>query len=353
MRNASRSYYFAGILAVALASLWILSLSGPENEKVSGLSRMTDGEFESNLESWKVFAEHAQVPSAQSTEFPSLDRESQPADLDLKRKVAVWGTLQTEYGEITSFDQIVFYSASLGKIYSTISNLHGYYYIDGIEPGTDYRLRVNPAGMFRRYTRKNVDLWSDQTSLSVVLRALPRDVLRGRVVNTEGIAHAGVGIKIKSAMKTQWSATFITDSAGSFEVEDVPLGELEFLSTFGHHMRITGHVFEGDFGMPTNLVVDQGEYRLNGLVRDGVDAPLVNANLALSWTHSVDGKRSVIYRYTKTDLSGRFSFENIGRGEYELQFVMPAGDHYQQIINIEYPLEELVITAAHSVPSYN
>jgi hypothetical protein len=205
--------------------------------------------------------------------------------------------------------------------------------------------------MFQQYVRRNVDLSSDETALSVVLRALPLDVLRGRVVNSEGMAVVGMGLKVKSSQKSNWSSSFVTDDWGGFRVENVPLGELEFLSTFGPDVLINGHVFKGDSGSPISLFVDQGSHQLNGQVRKDPDTPLAGANVTLSWTHTEDGKRSVVKRHVRTDTSGHFSMQGLGSGEHELLLVTAGEVGYQQVIDVGYAAQDIIINLAQSLPS--
>ena len=340
---------------IALASLWILNLPRNPGNNVSELlenSLPSSGvEYESKIQQHTAAPELPELQSDRDAETPGINGQSVAVDLNWPDKVSVWGTIQTEYGEITSFDQIGFYSKSLGKVYTTRSNLKGYFYIDGIQPSRDYRIRVNPAGMYHRYVKRNVDLSADQTALPIVLQALPLEILRGRVVSRQGDAMAGVGLRVKSALKTIWSANFVTDASGEFEIDNVPLGVLEFSSTFGREMLIIEYLFEGDSGSLINLVVDQGNYQLNGLVQVDFEDPLVDASVTLSWTNSEDGMHSVVQRHTRTDVAGRFSIQGLGLGEYELLLVTRAGVSYKQVIEVDYAVQELTINLAQSLPS--
>jgi len=352
LRDTSRYYQVTSLLAIVCAVLWVVSLS--DNRATYSVSELSEKPWsELDIESspkTQQASEPPESPSDQNIKTATISRQAVTADLYSSAKVAVWGTIQTEYGDITSFDQIVLYSPSMGKVYTTISNLHGYFYIDDIQPALDYNFRVNPAGMFRQYARKNVDLSAAQTALPVVLQALPLDVLRGRVVNSEGIPVAGIGLRVKSMLKKIWSASFITDSSGSFQVENVPLGGLEFLSTFGSDVLINGHVFEGDSGSPISLLVDQGSHQLNGYIRETVDKPLAGANVTLSWSHGGEDRRSVVKHHTTTDASGYFSISNIGPGQHELQLSTANGVSLRQIVEVVYPVLTITINLDGQAP---
>ena len=316
MRNNSRSYQ-AAILAIALVTLWLINVPGSPDKVSNLLSKSllnSETEPESSFRK-PVTREKTKQQFERAVETSAPKNQSIPAESNLVNNVVVWGTIQTEYGEITNFDQIVFYSRSLGKVYTTHSKLNGYFYIDGIQPARDYRVRVNPAGMYYRYVRGNLDLSADQNGLAIVLQALPLETLRGRVVSRQGIAMAGIGLRVKSALKTTWSSNFVTNASGEFEVDNVPFGKLEFSSTFGREMLIIEYPFEGDSGSSINLVVDQGNNQLNGLVQVDFDDPLVNASVTLSWTYSEGSMHSVVKRYTRTRCCGSLFSSRAGIGK--------------------------------------
>ena len=351
MRNLSRSYQAAVVLAIALATLWLLNLSGSPDKVSNLLSKsLLNSETESGFKQ-QVTVDQTVSQSETVAKTSTLKNQPISTESSLLNKVVVWGTIQTEYGEITSFDQIVFYSKSLGKVYTTRSNLNGYFYVDGIQPARDYRVRVDPAGMYHLYVRRNLDLSADQTELPIVLKALPLEILRGRVVSRQGIAMAGIGLRVKSVLKPKWSSNLVTDASGQFEIDNVPLGKLEISSTFGREMLIIEYLFEGDSGSLINLVVDQGNYQLNGLVQVNLEDPLVNASVTISWTYSEGGMHSAVQRHTRTDVAGRFSIHGLGSGEYELLLVTPAGVSYRQVIEVDYAVQDITINLAQSLPS--
>ncbi len=162
------------------------------------------------------------------------------------------------------------------------------------------------------------------------------------MVNSEGMPVPGIGFRVKSGLKDVWSSSFIADRSGRFQVENVPLGRIEFLSTFGPDVLISGHVFKGDSGSLISLLVDQGHYQLNGHIREGIGKPFAGANVTLSWMHTVDGKRSVVKRHTRTDASGYFSITDIGPGQHELQLSTLNGVFFRQTVEVVHP--ELTIT---------
>ncbi len=248
--------------------------------------------------------------------------------------ISVWGTIQTEAGGISNFNRVVLFSLSRNKTYRTLSDYIGYFQFDGIEPANDYHLRVDSHGTFVRYIREFVDLTTNQTELNIVLSELPTATLVGEVVDTDGNRIPGFGVKVKSPKKTQWSASAITDDVGEFYVERVPTGRLEFLSTFGQPLLITGYVFEGNLQSPVSLVVDHGIHELRGRVYDQFNNMVIGANVLLEWERNIAGTRSVVYRHAKTNDSGQFLLKGVGNGEHQLTLTTTKGLALRRTVNI-------------------
>lgn len=276
---------------------------------------------------------------SESVVIPDITKAKQASN------VFVWGTIQTESGAVTHFDRIMFYSLSLDKGYEAFSNPNGYFYIEEMTPAQDYGLWIIPAGMYQQQHREMVSISSDQRDFSIVLRELPIGTLSGVIVNTDGIAVPEFGIKIRSlekATKSMWSASFITDRFGSFQVENVPLGVLEFSSTFGHALRITGHEFVGDPKSPLILVVDQGSNALSGRVYDQLKNPVGGANVVLNWEYTDGETRSVLSRQETTNASGEFSMKGLGRGEHELTITIASSSHRQTVDVADYNTDLMI-----------
>lgn len=125
--------------------------------------------------------------------------------------------------------------------------------------------------------------------------------------------------------------------------ERVPMGVIEFSSTFGPAVMITGHELSNDSNTPVVLVVDQGNHELTGFVYDQFHYPVDGANVVLSWINSQSGTRSVVDRRTTTSPSGRFSMQGIGSGEHELLITAGDGSSFHRTVDINYGSTGLTI----------
>ena len=340
---------------VAVATLCIPKLTGsPEYSDVivSPGKPLKNHESGFNSKSQSVSSPQPVLPSRRFATVAKIANENKNSGTNHPYNVSVWGTIQTEFSTISNNDRIILYSLSLNKGYTAVSDINGYFYIDGVAPAKDYRMRVIPQGMFKRYVRESVNLTADQTVLSVVLLELPVGTLRGEVVNSNGIKIPGFGIKVRSPEKSQWSANIVTDGVGWFQVENVPIGALEFSSTFGQALIITGHDFKGDLQSPLALVVDQGPNELRGLVYDQYNDLVGGANVILSWVNTEGGTRSAVNRRTTTNPSGQFSIKGIGSGVHDLVLSTTSGFAYRQTINIGNDSADLTITLSQTPLSY-
>ena len=322
LRNVTRSYQRIGIIMITAATLWLLILSGfPETEGLAGLLgkpwQDTNARYQPDSQTRPAESARSELLEKQDVVTGAILETVVIADNGPVHDVPVWGAVQTETGAVTSHDRILFYSLSLNRSYTTFSNPNGYFYIAAMTPAEDYSLWVTPAGNFRRYVRKNLVISAVQTEVSVVLEELPMGSLSANLVNSDGIAVAGFGLKVRSSEKDQWVATVITDASGRFQIDEVPLGALEFSSTYGPALRITGYEFKGD-QPPLNLVVDQGQYAINGLVVDQYNLPVGGASAVLNWENTTGGMRSVVNRHIITNPSGQFSIKDIGSGNHDL-----------------------------------
>jgi hypothetical protein len=328
--------------------LWMLLLTiSPENSEIAGLSTNsapnTDAGIQFTFPGQSSDSLQAEVPSGPVVAPTATPTVSETGDTERVQDVPVWGSIQTETGAVTHHDRVLFYSLSLNKSYETFSDPRGYFYIDRMTPATDYSMWVIPAGMFRNHVRKNLTISADQTEVSVVLGELSAGTLIGNLVNVDGDAVPGFGIKIRSSEKDQWAANFITDRFGNFQIDQVPFGTLEFSSTYGPASRITGHEFNRDLQLPLTLVVDHGSYDVNAMVLDEFNNPVTRANVVLNWVSTAGEMHSVVTRQRITDAAGRFSMKNIGRGDHDLMISATDGSIYHQTVDINSLSSDLTV----------
>ena len=280
----------------------------------------------------------------------STQKEVDAAEIDELDRLFVWGNIQSEFGAVLTNEVVKLYSRSRNTGYTAVSDNNGYFSFADVTPAEDYSMTVAPNGMFKRVVKEPVSIVLDQTELPIVLHPLLVATLKGKIVNIEGVAIPKYEFKVQSPEKSKWIVRIVTDVIGEFLLEDVPIGELEFIKTFGQALQITGYYFQGDQQAPIELVVDKGLYELNGEVYDQYNDTVAGATVILSWENTNGRMRSTHNRRDTTNQSGQFSFKGIGSGEHEL-LITAAGDLVgQQIVNVGIDNTDFTIVLTQKPP---
>jgi len=256
------------------------------------------------------------------------------SDIPSSSAMAVTGVITTEFGNYAVRDKVEIYSQSLNRRYRTISDQNGYFLFADVIPSTDYLLTVTPRGMYKKY-RKTVPInFPDQSQLSIVLQSLPVSILEGVVVNSDAVPVSGFEMRLFSKEKSRWQGVIVTDSAGQFQLFDVPTGGIIFSSKYGHELSITGYSHDVDQDNPVTLLVDSGNHEINGMVFDQYNEPVAGANVLLNWKKIEGEKRIVVSRRTITDPNGAFSIKGLGRGLHDLVFAESTGAAHRQTVDV-------------------
>jgi hypothetical protein len=263
---------------------------------------------------------------------------------DLWRGTAsAWGSLYTKYGDVVANETIRLVSESASQAYSETSDENGYFSFENIVPASDYRLSVSPKGMYRRVAMDSLVILNNQTTLAIVLEPLELGTLKGKVVSTENIVVPGYEMKVQSPLKSKWVQNFVPDIIGEFEIENVPIGPVEFFKTFGLVLVITGHEFSGDSQTVVELVVDFGYNELRGVVYDEFSHAVPGATVLLNWKHNYQEVVSIVTRRNTTGPTGEFLFQGLGKGEHELLVTSVDGLVGHQIVDISNDNSERVV----------
>ena len=184
---------------------------------------------------------------------------------------------------------------------------------------------------------------NNQAALAIVLEPLELGTLKGKVVNTEDIVVPGYEMKIQSPLKTRWIRNVVPDIIGEFEIENVPIGPIEFSKTFGQALVITGHEFSGDSQTAIELVVDVGYHELSGVVYDEFSNAVSGATVVLDWKHDYQGVVSIVTRRRATSPTGEFLFEGLGKGEHGLLVTSSGSLVGHQLVDIGNDNSERVV----------
>lgn len=285
-------------------------------------------------------------PRAQARSAASTPPQPRPAGDDslaaeeavpVPTRSIVWGTVETVFGDIVEGETVRLYSASLDRVYTGASNGQGEFRIDDVQAASDYKLSVKPKGMFKRYTRGNLEVEGVQTVLRIALEPLRVGELRGEIINAEGRAVPNFSVFVRSLSKDRGIRRARSGPVGRFRVEGFPEGPFE-VTAREHLLNIRGLSFDPESNETLTLVVDDGPHRLTGKVYDGFGRPHVGVTVLLRWTYSRDQARTVVERQTLTDEAGAFDLDGLGAGRHQLWLASVDGSSLRRSVLIgEHP----------------
>ena len=262
--------------------------------------------------------------------------------------ITLTGWVGTEFGESFAGETVILYSPSQQIQYSTISGTSGEFNFTDLKPGWDYVLKVSPKGMFKRYTKAQIKLRSDQEVHNIVLESIPVGVLTGRIVDSYDRPSIGIELFIKTVEKDYWTTSVITDVNGSFSVAEFPKGRFQVATKGRQTLRATGLKFDPDAGVPIKLTIDLGPYDLRGRIYDESGLTFDGAVVYLNWVLNDNGVRIHSARKVNADTSGEFHFSGLGPGDHELMVSAWKGNTFnkqtfKRAVNVGVDSGELII----------
>ena len=261
--------------------------------------------------------------------------------------ITLSGWVGTEFGEYISGETVVLYSPSQKIRYSTITDISGVFKFTDIKPGWDYVLKVSPQGMFLRYTKSQIKLRSDQEAHNIVLESIRRGILTGRLVDPYDRPVTDIELIVQTLEKDSWFTKVKTDANGSFSVAEFPKGRIKVAIKGEQTLRASGLKFDPDSGMPVNLTIDLGPYKLRGRIYDESGQILDGADVFLNWALHKNGARFRSTRRVRANASGEFRFTELGPGDHELVVSAWRGNTFRhtvkQRVNVGVDSGELII----------
>jgi hypothetical protein len=302
---------------------------------------------ENQASSQKTSADDGDQEAPSTIEHQLVTRVSQDTTT-ASENITVSGWVGTEFGEIIAFEKVLLFSPSQKTYHSMVTGPSGEFEFTGVKPGWDYVLKVSPQGMFKRYTKSQIKLRSDQEVHNIVLESIPLGILSGRMVDPYDRPVTGINLLIQTEeTKYFWTANATTDANGSFSVSGFPKGRFRLMAKGQQIITATGLKFDPDTTVPINLTIDIGPYNLGGRIYDESSQTFDGAVVFLNWTLHDNGARIRSTRKFSVDASGGFRFTGLGPGDHELVATAWRGSTFKQTIkqtvNVGVDSGELII----------
>jgi len=294
------------MVPILIIGFWYYGKTGESGKEVTATS--TDG---------SVPVETASIPG----QFVSLSSEisaplawSESENQQEQETVDVFGFIYNQQAIPLAHQKVNLNSNNGQRHYSAVSDEDGSFTLPRIFQGVSYRVWVEPNGPYNDYVRTLVVFSPDNEQLDIELKSMETGRLSGQLTD-----QLGDGLPYESLLMTSKVArlrpqTITSDSNGFFYVENFPVGSVTFETHSGTHYRIDGVELTADKDGDIRLVLDTGDHRLEGSVLDLDGNVIVGAVVTLDWMHHREGIISRSRRVSITDVTGTFSFADLGSG---------------------------------------
>jgi len=246
--------------------------------------------------------------------------------------ITLSGWVGTEFGESIADETVVLYSPSQKTRYSIVTSISGAFKFIDIKPGWDYVLNVTPQGMFESYTESQIKLRSDQEVHNIILESMPLGILVGRIVDPYDRPVTDIELSVTTVEKEYRTTSAVTDSNGTFRVNEFPKGKFTLTIKGQQTLRATGLKFDPDIGVPIILTMDYGPYDLGGSIYDESGQRFDGADIFLNWALHENNVRIRSTRKVSANASGEFRFTELGPGNHELVVTAWRGNTFKQTV---------------------
>ena len=301
-----------------------------QNQPVSSVSMSERGD-ENQSSSQNIPLGNGNQKEQPTIEGQLITEKSQDITTAIKN-ITLSGWVGTEFGEYIAGETVLLYSPSQKARYSIVTNISGEFEFVDIKPGWDYILKVSPQGMFKRYTKSQIKLRSDQEEHNIILESIPRGILIGRIVDPYDRPVSNIGLSVTTVEKDSWTTKVITDANGTFSVTEFPIGRFKVAIKGQQTLRAAGLKFDPDTGVPVILTIDLGPYNLVGRIYDESGQTFDGADVFLNWALHENGVRIRSIRKISVDDSGEFRFTGLGPGNHMLVVTAWRGDTFKKTV---------------------
>jgi hypothetical protein len=208
-------------------------------------------------------------------------------------------------------------SVAKGSVYVTRTNQQGEFLLPGVVAGNDYHLRIAAANN-QHYARRRLRIGGDIVPIDVIMASAPTASLAGRVLDTQRNPVAGMPLLVTSSHGAGAAHRVTTDDDGRFAIARIAAGKILFLSHSLPNFRARGLTLHRDTRGEAELIVDRGERRVTGTVRQPRGQLLADSEVSLRWQTTRRGVTSYMVHNATTDRRGRFQFTGVGDGRHTL-----------------------------------
>ena len=280
-------------------------------------------------------------PSDKPIDIASMSRNMETAGL-----VTVHGQVSDNNAKAISGIQVEISSttpsATPKQIHATTTDDSGNFTISHVPQGNDYRLEVLALGAYAGNVLEQVVVEPNMALLSVSLDTLELVSIDGTIVGTDYLPVADFEILVRNIGIAYPGDNIVTDSAGLFQLNQFPAGEIQLSTNGDEHFEINGITLSTGEYRNTTLVLDKGNNELSGNVVDSFGHPIEQARIVATSKFSGGNYESSSYRLKVTDNNGYFSFTNLG--EWDRQLVVDATGYQTNTLQYSFQTQSDTLT---------
>jgi hypothetical protein len=244
--------------------------------------------------------------------------------LEPERELTVVAGTVTSNDSAVVGERVYLKSSQTRNKYSAVTDPSGSFMIDGVEVGGDYILWISPQGPYRRFRENNVEVPTEGLDLDIALEAEDVGSLTGRMIDLDGNPVGNFSLFLSSQGSTQSPLPVTGDSGGYFNVDNVPEGLLSIRTSSLPKFSVTGIKLSAGEDKQVELILDVGDYALQGQVLDQRGNPIPAANVIMSWVYREGGVTHESLHKTVSSADGRFEFNALGPGERTVTVAAPG-----------------------------
>ena len=240
-------------------------------------------------------------------------------------------------------------SGNGGNFYLTVlSDANGNFILEGVPARARYRLSVNLTPEYPVYRDPDFFVGPNPERINIELKSLQFVDVDGMMLNRESAPVANFKIIITNVTTGTHTRTIVSDSSGFFSLKDFPLGEISLSTRGSDFYNITGLVLTDAEYRNLILRIDKGNHYLTGWIADENGIVPEKAMVTLDRTFQEGPVEYHQYSSQATDNDGKFSFKNLGNGEYRVS-VYALGYQTQQLVHrFSQQSDEIRITLRHT-----
>ncbi len=220
----------------------------------------------------------------------------------------------------------------------------GNFSLEGMRADEPYSLSINLAPEYSIYRDPDFSVDLNPEQVNIVLESLKFVDIDGMMLNRDSSPVANFEIYVSNVTTGVHSRKIVSDSSGFFSLKHFPLGEVSLTTRGAEIYEINGLVLTDSEYRNLELIIDKGERYLSGWIKDENGIIPQRALVTLDQTLYEGPVRYHQYRSRATDTDGKFSFGNLGKGEYRITVYAPGYQKQEVMHRIINQSDEVEVT---------